>query len=350
MAGEIKRNRLQFIHDNLGMAAWIKLKRKLERVDRDEPRFHVQLFGNRGMYPRGTFRLSGALLHIDDDIAFAVTHGRGWSTLKQDLPYSEVDWLDPEVVRLLGAFMMCEESDGIRSRFYPVPHAGFVLDEDTLDFASPSTALAVKAALLRTVDNRLWRWHKNTVSSCGRHENLFDASQLDLASLPRYWGGIDTGAYVLVRAIQALVKADMLAQYSEFREEATIAAFIAMDASHELVLRHLRATGVKNPSSLHAGEWLYRTFDEPVGVHGAAGMKFFEEFYAQRVQTVHPGSRFGDVPFAPVMADDYIHLRYAIPEILGYLVLGEHKSGHLRRVHEHRDWLSGKDPVSDHFG
>lgn len=332
------------------MGNWIKLKRKLERTDRDEARFRVQLFGNRGMYPRGTFRVSSGLFHADDDIAFAVTHGCGWSSFEQDLPYSEVDWLDPAVVRLLGAFMMCEESDGIRSRFYPVPNAGFVLDEEALDFDARGTALAVKAALLRTVDNRLWRWHQNTVRACGPHENLFDASQLDLTFLSRYWGGIDIRSYVLIRAIQALVKADMLAQYSEFREEATIAAFIAMDASHELVLRHLRATGINNPSSLLAGEWLYRTFDEPVGVHGAAGMKYFEEFYAQRVQAVHPGSRFGDVPFAPVMADDYIHLRYAIPEILGYLVIGEHQPNHLRRVREHQDWLSGKHQVPDHFG
>jgi hypothetical protein len=340
--------RLHLPHDNLGMKRKIKLKRKLDRADRDAPRFHVQLFGNRGMYPRGTFRLPCALFHADEDIAFAVTYGCGWSTLEQDLPYSEADWLGAEVVKLLGAFMMCEESDGIRSRFYPVPYAGFVLDVDALDFAAPSTPLDIKSALLRTVDNRLWRWHKNTVSACGRHENLFDASRLNLTFLLRYWGGIDIGSYVLLRAIQALVKADMLAQYSEFREEATIASFIAMDASHELVLRHLRANDVNSPSSLHAGEWLYRTFDEPVGVHGAAGMKYFEEFYAQRVQTVHPGSRFGDVPFAPVMADDYIHLRYAIPEILGYLVLGEHKPDHLRRVQEQQDWLGCKHSASLH--
>jgi len=42
------------------------------------------------------------------------------------------------------------------------------------------------------------------------------------------------------------------------------------------------------------------------------------------VQTVHPGSRFGDAPFAPVMADDHIHLRQALPGVFGYLVLGEH--------------------------
>ena len=131
------------------MANWIKLKRKVERVDREEPRFQVQPFGSRGMYPCGTFRLASAIFHTDEDFAFAVTHGGGWSFLEQDLPYSEVDWLHPEVVRLIGAFMMCEESGGIRSRFYPVPNARFVFEEDALDFAAPGTALAHSARINR---------------------------------------------------------------------------------------------------------------------------------------------------------------------------------------------------------
>ena len=128
----------------------------------------------------------------------------------------------------------------------------------------------------------------------------------------------------MFHADNEIVFAAMLAGHPEFCEEATVATFIALDASHELVLRHLRANGIANPSSTDAGNWLYVTFDEPMGVHGAAGLKYFEEFYAQRVQTVHPGSRYGDVPFAPVMANDYIHLREALPGVFGYLVLGEH--------------------------
>lgn len=53
-------------------------------------------------------------------------------------------------------------------------------------------------------------------------------------------------------------------------------------------------------------------------------MKYFEEFYAQRVRTIHPSSRFGDTPFATVAYDDYIHLRQSLPQILSYLVLGTH--------------------------
>jgi hypothetical protein len=72
------------------------------------------------------------------------------------------------------------------------------------------------------------------------------------------------------------------------------------------------------------------TFDKPMGMFRAEGLKYFEEFYDQRIQTIHPGSRFGDAPYAPVMVDDYIHLREVLPQVFGYLLVGEH-SPHFHR-------------------
>jgi hypothetical protein len=136
-----------------------------------------------------------------------------------------------------------------------------------------------------------------------------------------------------MRGLQALIKSDMLAGHHEFQQEATIATF-ALDASFEMVLRHLRAIGENNPSAQDAGDWLYTVFEEPLGVYGAEGLKYFEQFYSQRVQTVHPGSRLGDVPFAPIMVDDHIHLRGSLPGIFAYLTLGEHLPDFHREIEE----------------
>lgn len=317
------------------MARYIKLKRKRDPADWRRARFSTILFDPRGAYPRGTFCTPSAVFHADDDIVFAATYGARWSATDEGLPYSEADWLEPEVVRLLGALMLTEQfPEGQRCRFYPSPHSGFTLNEESLDLSDPLVADGIKKAMLRTVNNRLWpRYvHDHMNALLGKEFHLFDADELSIEFFKRYWEKLVPHNHVLMRGIQALVKSDMLAGHPEFREEATVATFIALDASHELVLRHLRATGIANPSSTDAGNWLYVTFDEPMGVHGAAGLKYFEEFYAQRVQTVHPGSRYGDVPFAPVMADDYIHLRQAIPGVFGYLVLGEHNPFFWREV------------------
>jgi len=222
--------------------------------------------------------------------------------------------------------MLTERFTDRRCAFYPLPNSGLVLDETTLDLTRPQTAAAVKSTLLRTVESRLWLKHpvqRFWRAFHGHEFFLFSPHELEIDEYQRHWLRIETSNYVLMRALQALVKADMLSVHYEFTEEASTACFVALDASFELVRRHLMTQGLRDPSARDAGDWLFRVFDEPLGV-GVAGMKYFEEFYAQRVRTIHPGSRLGDTPFAAVAYDDYIHLRQSLPQILSYLVLGEH--------------------------
>ena len=264
------------------------------------------------------------------------------------MPYSEVDWLLPEAVRLLGSLILTERfPEGLRCGFYPLSHGHFILDEQHVDMTTPTTAVALKKALLKTVGNRLWgKWVQERWDAClGQEFFLFDpAEELSVEMLPRYWERFSTDNHVLMRGIQALIKSDMLAGHGEFQEEGAIATFIALDASFQLVLRHLRANGNPNPSAKDAGDWLFKTFDEPLGVYGAEGMKYFESFYEQRVQTVHPASRFGDMPFAPVMVDDRIHLRQSLPEVFAYILVGEHAPFFWKEVSERKERWSGTVP------
>ena len=317
----------------------IRLKRKYDRGDFAAERYRVTLFLPRGMYPRGTFCTPDGIFHADEQIVFTVSFGRPWRATAEHLPYSEVDWLLPEVVRLLGSLMMVEKfPEGLRNRFYPLPRSGFVLEEDSIDLTRPETAIQVKDALLRTVRDRFWaRRVEQTWRNClGGAIRLFDPYELSIDEYQEYWLNISTANHVLMRGIQALIKSDMLAANEEFQEEAAIATFIALDASFELVLRELRRQGVDNPCARDAGDWLYRVFEEPLGMFDADGLRYFEEFYSQRIQTIHPGSRLGDVPFAPVMVDDYIHLRQSLPGIFGFLIRGRHSSHFLHEVDERR--------------
>ena len=316
----------------------IQLKKKGGYFATETPRYRIQLFSPRGAYPKGTYSNPTALFHADEDMVFAVTHGCGWKSVDH-LPYSEVDWLEPEVVRILGSMILAEDTeDGLRCRFYPLPYSGFEIDETSLDLSDAGTAELVKAALVDTIDNVDWPKHFREIwGRClGRSFHLTETTAESRELRQRYYDAFDPDNHVLMRGVQALIKSDMLGHYQEFQEESTIATFIALDASFELVMRHLAEAGVKNPGSKEAGDWLYRTFDEPLGLHGAESLKYFEEFYDQRIQTIHPGSRFGDAPYAPVMIDDRIHLRIALPQVFGYLLLGEHAPHFSRRVEEVR--------------
>lgn len=328
----------------------VKLKRKYDQADYWRSAYRVTLFLPEGRYPQGTFCSPTGLFHADHDIVFAVTFGPPWHVAGESLPYSEADWLLPEAVRLLGSLMLTERFTDRRCGFYPLPRSGFVLDENTIDLTKPQVALAVKSALLRTVENRLWakRQVNDIWRQCLGHTFfLFDPHELEIDQYQRHWLHIDTKNYVLMRALQALIKADMLSTHYEFTEEASIACFIALDASFELVRRHLMASGIANPSARDAGDWLFKVFDEPLGV-GIDGMKYFEQFYTQRVRTIHPGSRFGDTPFAAVAYDDYIHLRQALPQVLSYLVLGAHTPRFAEEIAEKERFWQTSSP--DHCG
>jgi hypothetical protein len=226
-------------------------------------------------------------------------------------------------------------------------HGSFTLDEECIDLTEPSVALAVKRALLKTVNNRLWpKWVQERWEAClGEEFFLFDPAELNIDLMVRYWERFSVDNHVLMRGLQALIKSDMLARHGEFQEEGAIATFIALDASFQLVLRFLRAAGNPNPSAKDAGDWLFKTFDEPLGVNGAEGMKYFETFYDQRIQTVHPASRFGDLPYAPVSVDDRIHLRQALPEVFAYVLLGEQSPSFWQKVAERESrWLPAAPP------
>lgn len=276
-----------------------------------------------------------ALFYADEDLAFAVTYGCGWQNVEH-LAYSEVDWLEPELVRLLGSLMLAEDPEqGIRCRFYPVPYGGFDIAADRLDLTSTRTAKQILSALVETIDDVKWPAYTRSLwETCiGQTISLTDYPASYRRLHRRYHAGSCIDNFVLMRGFQALIKSDMLSQYPEFQEEAAIATFIALDASFELVTRHLEQIGISKPTSRDAGDWLFRTFDEPLGLYGAEGLKYFEEFYDQRIQTMHPGSRFGDAPFAPIMVDDRIHLRETLPQVFAYLIVGEHAPHYMKRLH-----------------
>lgn len=311
----------------------IKLKRKYDPNDQHALRYRVTLFRPLGMYPKGTICTPTGLFYADEEIVFAITFGTTWWGMGDDLPYSEVDWMEPELVRLLGAMVLAEQFDGVRPRFYPLSNGGFILNEQAVNLTDPRTATAVKKALLNTVNNRMWKQVQAMWPHCvGQEFVLFDKAELDVEQVSPLWNAIRTDNHILMRGLQALVKSDMLGVHPEFQEEGAIATFIALDASFQMVLRSLRASGTSNPSAKDAGAWLYETFDKLLDVHGAADIKYYEEFYDSRLKTVHPGSRFGDMPYAPVMVDDRFHLRESLPGVFAYLVLQRHSPSFLKEV------------------
>lgn len=207
----------------------VRVKRKPRAGDFSSLQYRVTPFKASGIYPRGVFCSRAAAFFADDEAVFAVTHCSTWRS-KEDLPYSEVDWMNPELVRLLGSLMLCERFTDRRCWFYPHVHADLLLANKHLDLADAQCVAEIKLVLagepLFTSPSPIKSLPEGYLS----HGYLFEARELNIEMRDRYWQRISTSNLLLMRGIQALVKCDMLAMHPEFQEEAAIASFIALDA------------------------------------------------------------------------------------------------------------------------
>jgi len=99
-----------------------------------------------------------------------------------------------------------------------------------------------------------------------------------------------------------------------------------MEASLRIIQRKLREAGVENPTAKHAGAFVDRAFENRFESDG-----YFEDFYDDRIKTVHPESRFGVYPAAPLDADDFYDLHDMLVPLYDFLISGyvpEELKGH----------------------
>ncbi|MDZ7660936.1 hypothetical protein [Thiohalophilus sp.] len=298
----------------------------------------VMVFEPKGYYPRGTLHVPNGVFHADTEISFSIVKGESWSSLDPDAPFSEFDWASPQELRLISSLLLCERRDDAYIRFYPIVRYGHLLEEENIDLSRPSIVNDVKALLLKLARNSKPGLMQDRIVNClEKPYDLVEPDHYGFDRLLSFWKALSPANYVVLRGIYALVKSDMLSFHYEFSEEAIVSLYIALDASFTLVLRKLREDGVINPSSHDAALWLHEHFDKPFGLpEPDITEKYFHEFYEQRVMTLHPASRYGDMPYSPIMHDDIPHLRRSLREIFAYIVLGTHGPDYEEEVIWHK--------------
>lgn len=298
--------------------------------------YRVMLFLPLGQYPSGTIVVPNALFHADSELVFSVTLGASWRALDESAPYSEFDWASPQELRLLASMLLCEKRDDALIRYYPVVRYSPPIAARGLNLGSEETVSGIKRLLLHTAKNPRSHHGDEVISECLAGDYaLVKPEHYNFNRIDEFWRNIDVRNYVLMRGLYALIKAEMLACRREFWEEAIIVSYIALEATFQLVLRNLSESGVNNPSSQDAARWLHEHFDKPFGLQAPTVEKYFEDFYEDRIRTLHPSSRFGQSPYAPIMHDDFVHLRRALREIFAFLVSGDHGPDFLEDVRRH---------------
>ncbi|MEX2125588.1 MAG: hypothetical protein WD795_16995 [Woeseia sp.] len=295
------------------------------------PGYSIRLFDPRGHYPAGKIAAPNALYWGAPDLTFMATWSAPWDWYKLDMPYTEMDWATPQELKLLASILLCEREDGPRTCFYPVHRFSMRLDAEKLNLESPWIATRIKDSIIERSHRPDMMIGEGAILECRKGKySLFKKSCLEIARQPEFFERISTDDYLFLRGIGALLKADMLTRHYEFWEEAIVISFIALEASFQMVLRELRQSGIVEPTSKDAAAWLHQSFNEPFGLEPVE--RYFQAVYDQRIMTLHPVSRLGVNPYAPLFHDDYSLLRRDVPSIFAYLLTGRHSPEYLTTI------------------
>lgn len=323
----ITRKKLQFLS---GQQRWQRARGVACRV---------MVFEPKGCYPRGTLFVPNGLFHADEEIAFSVVEGESWDALDPDAPFSEFDWASPQELRLIASLLLCERRDDAYIRFYPIVRYSPLLDIERVDLSQSAIVCDTKSIILDLARTSKPGPTQDRVVRClERPYDLVESDHYGFERLLAFWHSLSPIDYVLLRGIYALVKSDMLSCHYEFSEEAIVSLYIALDASFSLVVRKLKNDGLSNPTAHDAALWLHQHFDRPFGIpEPDVTEKYFHEFYEQRIMTLHPASRYGDLPYAPIMHNDIPHLRRSLREIFAYLVLDKHGADYFEDVRRYKE-------------
>ncbi|WP_119460502.1 hypothetical protein [Rhodospirillaceae bacterium SYSU D60014] len=282
------------------------------RVSAPSRFLRLRVMSPLGLYPDCSIAVGRNRLLVRDDVIVSLvvalppeTHGLGLEH------WSDLEFLALEEVRFLASIALAMRPDHGMVYAYPLPFhldlarleedEGCVVEQAVRHMRAKASDFAARGAVLPPMGGG---------PPYARHERPLD--EILLSSLIQRGSLQD---HLLMRGLAALLKADMLWQRREFGEAATMMLFVAMEASFQMVLRTLRASGVSNPSADDAGAFLDQVFNP-----GISTGPYLAEHYEHRIRSLHPSSRFGVFAFPPLESDDFYQLRITLVSLYVFLI------------------------------
>jgi hypothetical protein len=231
--------------------------------------------------------------------------------------YTDFDDLCLEEVRLLASLALTVGmEDGLRI-IYPDPSS--IRVPEFLDLQSAGGLAEARALIQQYLANPPQRPMSDPPLPKGRNGSSSDGASILHSQLQqRIFNSIAVEDALLLRGLATWLKAGMLWMHRSFAEEANYALYVSLDASFAKVRNLLRAEGNPSPSAYDAQRYIHDAFDEP-----DSGYKYFEEFYDDRIRTMHPESRLGTFAYAPLGRDDFYWLFRGLREVWRLLAIGE---------------------------
>jgi hypothetical protein len=261
----------------------------------------------------GAFRSPAAIYKVREGIPFYACH---FDEDRHQLEfYSDFDDLAVEEVQLLSSMALTVGlADGLRF-VYPDPAVIVVPEFIPLDSDEGEDAIwNLLSEYLREPQRR----GLADPPLPQRNGNSGSGTTLRPELQRLIFDRIDLSNHALLRGLGTWTKAGMLWMHRSFAEEANYALYVSLDASFTVVRALLKANGNPDPSAYDAGHFIQTAFGEE-----ATGIRYFEDFYEDRIRTMHPESRLGTFVYAPLGRDDFYWLWRDLREVWRLLIVGQ---------------------------
>lgn len=231
--------------------------------------------------------------------------------------YSEFDEPMVEEIRLLAALTLPIGIDDGMVAYYPLDVALRTTRRSALNRRNVPRQVAEQLRAAFAARPRQWMADELLPSALGGTPYKYRDGAAPIAAQRQIYEAIDPSDHLLMRGLATLMKGVMLGTHHLFREQAIYSLYVSLDASFRLVLRKLRDRGLASPSSYEAQAFIEEAFQEE-----SSGRQYFAAYYEDRIKAMHPESRFGVFPYAPVMHDDFFWLFKALRDVYRFLILG----------------------------
>jgi hypothetical protein len=271
----------------------------------------VRIFSPLGHYPRHPIAIPGARLLVSDELIVSCVHVEPPEV--HGLEHSfELEYLALEETRFLAGIALAVHPDNGTAFTYPLyDHVDVAsgLNDDALIEAAQQLAA-------RIFDHSEWSRRTVPPPACGGPAYQWREAGVNVDNVRNVVCAAQLNDHLLMRGLGALLRANMCWHHLEIADAGALQLYVALDASFQMILRLLREQGVSNPTGLDAGAFVdAEVFNQR---HGPGS--YFEDFYEDRIKTMHPSSRFGVFATPPIYADDYYFLRYALVEVYHWLI------------------------------
>jgi hypothetical protein len=297
----------------------------------EEPDIIARVLSPLGSYPAKSIIMAESAFISDADICFTLVKYEKLEVRDENYS-SEMEWAQLEEIRLFASLLLSMDREWGSLRIYPFYCYEGISISEKIDFEDQVLVKKIKKLLIDKIDapdkqisgypapQRNPYRNGNGISlplSNGGPKYDLRKVGIDYKLQSNVYYSVNKDDYLSIRGLSTLVKSVMLSTHYQFFEEATITLFIALDASFSMVLRELKRIGIKNPSSSDAMTYIHDAFHDIYRTD-----KYFEEYYEGRIKTVHPESRFGVFPHAPLQADDFFDLKDDLLEVYTFLLTG----------------------------